>query len=135
MAAPPRVFKLLEDHEGAMHGDLPPYTSLGLVDPKTQTFTDWNASIDGKYGNFENRLLELKITAGESYPAEPPLVRFIHKVNLPGVDNSGMLNVSSIQALNPWDPVNHSIKSILQALSTLVSESRMIEQPAEGSKY
>ena len=63
MAAPPRVFKLLDDHEAAMAGNLPARTSLGVADPKTQTFTDWNASIDGKYGNFEGRLLELKITA------------------------------------------------------------------------
>ena len=96
MAAPPRLFKLLEDHEAAMHGELPQRTSLGLVDPKTQTFTDWNASIDGQYGNFENRLLELKITAGDDYPVEPPIVRFVHKVNLPGVDNSGMVNVTSM---------------------------------------
>ena len=35
MAAPPRLFKLLEEHEGALHGDLPPGITLGVADPKT----------------------------------------------------------------------------------------------------
>ena len=69
MAAPPRLFKLLEEHEGALAGSLPPGCTLGVSDPKTQTFEEWNASIMGQFGTFENRHLELKIFAGEDYPS------------------------------------------------------------------
>ena len=96
MAAPPRLFKLLEEHEGALHGDVPAGVTLGVTDPKTQSFEEWTASIMGQFGTFEGRFLNLKIVAGDAYPSEPPVVRFIQKVNLPGVDATGLVDVSSL---------------------------------------
>lgn len=85
--------------------------SYGLVEGDDVMMSNWNATILGpphvsqhitsasspvrdlladlEQSNHENRIYSLKIHCGNSYPDEPPIVHFISRINLPGVDAQG----------------------------------------------
>jgi ubiquitin-conjugating enzyme E2 variant len=87
MSAVPRNFKLLDELDKADHGQTHPSISLGLENIDDMTLTNWQASIIGPGGgNFDSRFYSLRVVCDESYPARPPMVSFITKVNLPGVN-------------------------------------------------
>ena len=54
-----------------------------------KSFTDWNGTIIGPPNTaFDMRIMSLSIKCGDSYPAQPPTLKFISKVNLPFVDKN-----------------------------------------------
>lgn len=55
------------------------------------------ASFDSFQRPYENRIYSLKIICGDSYPDQPPIVRFISRVNLPFVDREGLVNLSELR--------------------------------------
>ena len=44
--------------------------------------------------NHENRIYNLEIYCGSGYPDEPPAVKFVSKINLPGVQSNGRVRSS-----------------------------------------
>lgn len=50
---------------------------------------------------FEGRIYSLQITCGEKYPDEPPNVRFLTRINLPGVSVTGEVRLSALSRQLP----------------------------------
>ena len=97
MAAPviiPRSFKLLDELEKAEKGTAVPRPhntciSYGLADPGDMTLTRWNASIVGPSNTaLENNFYSLVVECPKDYPKRPPAIRFVTKINMPGVNQS-----------------------------------------------
>jgi ubiquitin-conjugating enzyme E2 variant len=136
--------------------------SMGLVDPDDVFLTEWNASILGPAGVsscsissvvpfcavvtyprhsvylqtvFDSRLYELRVTAGPDYPAVPPVVRFVSRINLSSVGTNGSVD-KSLPALANWSR-NSTIESVLVGLrnNMLAPQNRRLAQPPEGTTY
>ena len=45
---------------------------------------------------YDGRIYSLKIECGEKYPDKPPKIKFITKINLPGVTATGEVRISSV---------------------------------------
>lgn len=111
----PRLFKLMEELENAEHGQGDPTISLGLDNPNDLDLQTWNASIMGQHGQFDGKFLMLHIVCGENYPTQPPVVKFISKINIPCVSSNGTVDVGrSI----PWNGATMGMKEILSAIKT-----------------
>ena len=109
----PRNFKLLEELEASEkgHGDMS--VSMGLVKNDDIFLTEWNASILGPSGSIhDGRLYELQITAGPNYPAEPPVIRFMSKINMSSVDQRTGEVTYSPPAFPSWN-VDMTLESAL----------------------
>ena len=87
------------------------------------------------HGSFVDRMYSLKVTTGADYPGSPPTVTFIEKVNLPGVNEIGQVDISQLGPCSPWNPVDHTIKHVLSSIKNMMNENRAVEQPEEGTKY
>mmetsp|Transcript_122132 Transcript_122132/g.239787 ORF Transcript_122132/g.239787 Transcript_122132/m.239787 type:complete len:139 (+) Transcript_122132:89-505(+) len=132
----PRNFKLLEELEASEKGTGDMSVSMGLVDPDDVFLTEWNASILGPHGTvFDSRLYELRVTAGPDYPASPPVVRFVSRINLSSVSSNGTVE-RTLPALASWNR-NCTIESVLVGLrdAMLAPANRRLAQPSEGSMY
>lgn len=61
----------------------------------------------------ENRIYSLKITCGEHYPEQPPIIQFISRVNLPFVNQvDGRVDPAKLPVLAHWNR-NSSIETVL----------------------
>lgn len=61
----------------------------------------------------ENRIYNLRITCGESYPDVPPDVQFVSRVNLPFVNQlNGKVDASKLPVLSNWSR-HLSIENVL----------------------
>lgn len=98
------------------------------------SLTDWNANIIGPAGgNHEGRFYGLVVNCGPNYPAQPPTVRFVTRINMPCVNQSNG-TVTGIQALANWNSSN-SIESVLMELWHEMEKTRGTKQPPEDSTY
>lgn len=85
----------------------------------------------------DGRFYELKISCPDSYPAEPPIVKFISKVNMTCVDpRTGVVQNSKLPAMRNWNR-NLGIEQVLTSLRReMCSDSnRKLRQPAEGLTF
>lgn len=133
----PRNFKLLEELEASEKGTGDMSVSMGLVEPDDIFLTEWNGSILGPGGTiFDGRLYELRITCGPDYPAIPPKVRFISKINLSSVNSTTGVVEASLPALAEWNR-NSTIESVLLGLRVAMTnmQNRRSQQPPEGSSF
>jgi ubiquitin-protein ligase len=133
----PRNFKLLEELEASEKGSGDMSVSMGLVNSDDIFLTEWNASILGPMGGpFDGRLYELRVTAGEEYPNKPPVVRFISRINIAGVDQTTGAVTPEFPALAGWNR-NMSMESVLVALknSMNVPNNKRLPQPQEGACF
>jgi ubiquitin-conjugating enzyme E2 variant len=85
----------------------------------------------------DGRFYELRITCTDNYPAEPPIVKFISKVNMTCVDpRSGLVQHSKLSATKNWNR-NLGIEQVLTGLRReMCSDSnRRLRQPDEGLTF
>ena len=85
----------------------------------------------------DSRFYELKITIPESYPATPPKVRFVSKINMNCVDpNNGEIIYSKVPATKNWNR-NMGMEQVLISLRAEMAsgENRRTKQPPEGSTF
>jgi ubiquitin-conjugating enzyme E2 variant len=61
----------------------------------------------------ENRIYSVQISCGEKYPQEPPIIRFVSRVNLPFVNQtSGVVDRARLPVLTNWNE-KLSIENVL----------------------
>ncbi len=85
----------------------------------------------------DGRFYELKITCPDNYPATPPVVKFVSKINMTCVDaKTGLVNHSKLPATKNWNR-NMGIEQILTSLRREMCSdaNRRLRQPAEGSTF
>ncbi len=160
----PRNFKLLEELEVSEkgHGDMA--ISFGLVDPADTFLKEWNGGILGPPGvscrhlthfskhhyfkceplltiilqtYHDGRFYELRITCTDNYPAVPPIVKFISKINMTCVDpRTGIVQNSKLPATKNWNR-NLGIEQVLTNLRREMCSdaNRKLRQPAEGLTF
>eukprot|EP00834_Sanchytrium_tribonematis_P007307 NODE_642_length_5062_cov_1.602861.p5 type:complete len:134 gc:universal NODE_642_length_5062_cov_1.602861:1374-1775(+) len=133
MSSQPRNFRLLEELEKGEKGTNS-QVSYGLKSSDDITLTNWNGTILGAPGTaFENRIYTLTITCGPKYPDEPPIIKFISKINLNTVDTSGAVKHKTLQN---WKREYTLEKVLLDIRSDMTdSKNKKLSQPAEGSLF
>jgi len=133
----PRNFRLLEELENGQRGVSDGSISWGLDDEDDMTMTRWRAVIIGPPRSaFEGRLYQVKIECGEHYPDRAPVVRFVTRVILKGVDANGAVLPDQFQILKSWRR-SYNLQSLLQELRRLMAspENKKTGQPPENSTY
>jgi ubiquitin-protein ligase len=84
-----------------------------------------------------DRFYELRIHCPEDYPAVPPNVRFVTKINMNCVDSkTGVVSPSKLPAIKNWNR-NMGIEQVLQSLRMEMCSdaNRRLRQPAEGGTF
>mmetsp|Transcript_29048 Transcript_29048/g.70091 ORF Transcript_29048/g.70091 Transcript_29048/m.70091 type:complete len:90 (+) Transcript_29048:303-572(+) len=85
----------------------------------------------------DGRFYELRIHCTDSYPAVPPEVRFISKININCVDSkTGVVKADKLPAMKNWNR-NSGIEKILQSIrmEMCTDQNRRLRQPQEGSTF
>jgi ubiquitin-conjugating enzyme E2 variant len=90
-----------------------------------------------KQTQHDSRFYELRISIPESYPATPPKVRFVSKINMNCVDSStGEIIYAKVPATKNWNR-NMGMEQVLISLRAEMAsaENRRTRQPQEGSTF
>lgn len=86
--------------------------------------------------NYADRFYELRIHCTDKYPAVPPNVRFVTKINMTCVDKNGNVSASKIPAMRNWNR-NMGIEQVLQSIRMEMcsDQNRRLRQPADGALF
>jgi ubiquitin-conjugating enzyme E2 variant len=87
--------------------------------------------------HYADRFYEVRIHCPDSYPAQPPDVRFVTKIIMSCVDpKTGKVNMSKLPAMKNWSR-NMGIEQVLQAIRMdMCSDvNRRTRQPADGTTF
>ncbi len=81
-------------------------------------------------------MYSLRIEIPDNYPNEPPIVKFLTRINLTGVDKNGEVDRKHFTSLTRWQR-NYSIKHVLQDIRKTMTQKENIKlsQPTEGLSY
>ncbi|ODV59311.1 E2 ubiquitin-conjugating protein MMS2 [Ascoidea rubescens DSM 1968] len=134
----PRSFRLLEELEKGEKGLGAESCSYGLADNDDISMTHWNGTILGPpHSVHENRIYSLSLECNQDYPDNPPIVRFISKINLPGVSNiNGVIDSKKFPMLKNWKRTYTMEMLLLELRREMGSSSnKRLSQPSEGSTY
>ncbi|EKX72029.1 ubiquitin-conjugating enzyme, putative [Theileria equi strain WA] len=133
----PRSFKLIDELERGQKGLVNEGVSFGLERPDDITLTNWSCTILGYPGTvYENRIYCLSVICDDHYPDSPPIVRFLTKIVLTGVDGSGFVDPDYFMGLKNWRRQS-SIESVLVDIRRQMAAqvNRRLPQPEEGVTY
>lgn len=99
--------------------------------------TYWNGTILGPpHLSHENRIYSLTIVCDESYPDQPPKVRFVSRINLPCVDSDGTVVATSFDTLKNWKRLYTMETVLLELRKSMASPgNKKLPQPAEGTTF
>lgn len=133
----PRSFRLLEELEHGEKGLGSEACSIGLADTRDVSMTHWNGTILGPpHSAFENRIFSLTLECGPDYPAKPPVIRFLTRINLPCVDSKGDLLPNQIPVLSQWSSETTMEKVLISLRKEMAAPAhRNLPQPPEGETY
>lgn len=95
---------------------------------------NWEAGIPGRKDTpWEGGVYKLILTFSESYPAEPPNVKFKPPLFHPNVFASGTICLSILNVDQDWKP-SISLKEILLGVQNLLDEPNL-NSPAQQEAY
>ena len=137
----PRNFRLLEELEKFEKGSGDMNISAGLVNPEDIFLTDWNCSVLGVNGtSFQERFYELRVTATERYPDQPPVVKFKSRCNMGCVNQSnGIVDLSQVRSgdlRNGWNrdiTIEMTLKAVRVEMQS--NANKRLPQPPDGQQY
>lgn len=148
----PRNIKLimeLEDAEKGRYGDVKKYgydclmVTIGLDyntcvmnNDKGYDISYWNASIIPRQHMIGDRIYYLKMEAPWDYPQDPPIVRYVHKVKMPCVDDRGFVLFDKMKTVE-WTSQKCMFEVIL-ALREEMCDNKVERDCCEipsGTKY
>jgi ubiquitin-conjugating enzyme E2 variant len=152
MADVPRNFRLLDELEKGERGQgdssisyglagacpvssapglLPMSAPLTPTDSNDMTLTTWSASIFGPEGTrHADRFYSLTVVCGPAYPAQPPTVKFVTRVNMDFVNGDGSIDTGKFSTLgSAWNPARHNIESVLLEIRQAMRTGRNAQQP------
>ena len=129
----PRNFRLLDELEKGEKGNNS-QVSYGLASTDDITLTKWNGTIIGCPNTvYENRIYTLSIVCGPNYPDDPPMIKFLSKINLNSVDDKGVVKHKT---LTNWKREYTMEKALLDIRSDMSdSKNKKSNQPSEGSMF
>jgi len=97
------------------------------------TLSSWTISIIGwPNTSMDNRLYTLQVVCPDNYPDVPPKVRFISKINMPGVDaKTGVVS----PALIPNWTRSGTIATAMCHIRNAMRAAAKTAQPPEGEEF
>lgn len=91
----------------------------------------------GTQTQHDGRFYQLHIHCTDEYPAVPPDVKFISKINMSCVDSkTGVVKADKLPAMRNWNR-NSGIEKILQSIRMEMcsDQNRRLRQPQEGTTF